>query len=458
MILRDYQSRGIFDIRAAFRQGYRRVLYALPTGGGKTLIFTYISEHAAARGTRVCILVHRRELLLQVCRRLNYPHGVISPGFTEQPDRLIQVATVQTLVRRLSRWAFDLIVCDETHHILCDTFMEIVNANPRARVLGVTATPVRLDGRGLGQVFDTLITGPSVAELIQTGYLAQPVVYAPSIPDITALHTRGGDYITSELERLADTSSVTGCAVSHYRKLAQGAPAIAFCVSVSHAERIAEQFQQAGYRAKCVEGRTPQRERDKAISDLGAGRLDVLSSCDLISEGVDVPVVGCGILLRPTKSTGLALQQMGRILRPAPHKEHALILDHAGNCLRHGLPDEAREWSLESGIVRRATTDDEDIEKVKQCQKCYYVYAVPPYVCPGCGQKAEPKPRVVSVADGELKRIEKAEAWKKLRGEIQKARTPDELRAIQKRQGYKPGWVHFVMQSRSRRATGNATG
>lgn len=455
MILRDYQQTGVEQIRAAYRGGHTHVLYVAPTGSGKTVLFTYIATNAAARGTRVCVLVHRRELLRQTCERLNYPHGIINAGFSPNPRELIQVATVQTLVHRLDRYQFDLLIVDEAHHCQAKTYRAILAANPAARVLGVTATPERLDGRGLGELFDVLLEGPTVATLTEAGHLAPAEVFAPSLISTDGVHTRAGDYVRSELEAAADKPTITGDVISHYRRYADRQPAIAFCVSVEHAHHVAQAFQHAGYLAHCVYAKTPDRERDAALRDLANGRLHVLTNVDLFGEGLDVPVVRAGLMLRPTQSLALALQQMGRCLRPAPDKPSAIILDHAGNCLRHGLPDDTREWTLEDKPRRKRGEDAPDIP-VRQCPSCFFCHRPRP-TCPKCGFVYGVQSREVEQVEGELTKVERDPEQIAKRREVGRAKDREALEALAAARGYKPGWVDHILRARGQRYTKRQT-
>lgn len=458
MILRDYQIRGVEDIRAALRRGVKNPLYVLPTGGGKTILFSYIAREAAKKGKRVCILVHRRELLLQTCAKLEHDHGRISAGFDSTQvsyAKLIQVATVQTLVRRLEKYRhqFDLIIIDEAHHATASTYLKIIEAHPNAVILGVTATPMRMSGKGLGDLFSEIIEGPTVAQLTKWGYLVPAEVYAPSSIDVSGIKKTLGDFQKTDLARVVDKPKITGDAVKHYKLLADGVPAIAFCVSLEHAEHVAESFREADYRSRRIDGTLDQHERDACITDLSTGRLDVLTSCDLISEGLDVPVVGCGIMLRPTLSTILAIQQPGRILRPYPGKRAAIILDHAGNCLRHGLPTTPREWSLETRRPARDT--EQDIPKIRQCEKCYFVHPTAP-VCPYCGYVYPGQPRKVEQVDGDLEKIEAVRIQKAKRRENGQAHTLEDFIRIGKERDYKPGWAHRMFAIRQKKRGGAA--
>ena len=328
--LRDYQADITAALRHAYGQGYRAPLLVAPTGSGKTVLFSHIAYQAAARGNRTLILVHRQELLTQTSAtlaRFEVPHGLIAPG-AEKTDDLVQVASVQTLVRRLGRldWAPGLIVVDEAHHTTQETGHGRVLAHfADAKVLGVTATPERLDGKGLGiqagGFFDALVMGPSVADLVEQGYLSRPVVFAPQTQlDLSGIRTLGGDFEKGALAAAMDRPAIHGDAVKHYRQYCEGTPTIAFCVSVSHAEHVAEAFRQAGFHAASIDGSLDDKTRRQRIEDLGAGKLHVLTSCEIISEGTDIPVVGGALLLRPTQSLSLALQQIGRALRPYPGK------------------------------------------------------------------------------------------------------------------------------------------
>lgn len=452
MTLRDYQTDAVARIRDAFRR-HRRVLYQAPTGSGKTVLFGYMAEAAAARGRRVGILVHRRELMDQASRKLAAAHGLVKAGVTASPGHQIQIASVASLVRRTGRYGFDFLIVDEAHHCPAGTYRKILDAYPEAYVLGVTATPARTDGRGLDDLFDDLIVGPTVAQLQARGYLATARVYAPSRIDLDGVHTRCGDYVRSELSLAVDRPTVTGNAIEHYKRHADGLPAIAFCVSIAHAEHVAAEFQSAGYRAASVDGTMSDHERQRAIAALADGSVQVLTSCDLISEGVDVPVVACGIMLRPTKSLGLWMQQMGRVLRPAPGKRHAVILDHAGNAARLGvLPTTEIAWTLSgrNAAAKQAT------DPVHECPACYAVWESGT-VCPECGHVLPVKPRHVEQIDGELVEVTDAALRRLRRQEQGRAGSLEALVALARERGYRNphGWARHVWHGRqARRAEG----
>jgi superfamily II DNA or RNA helicase len=362
------------------------------------------------------------------------------------------VASIQTLGRRLDQVEPpDLVIIDEAHHSVSKTYVEVFARWPDTRFIGVTATPERLDGKGLGAMFDRMVLGPSVQWLIDNGFLARPVYYAPrETVDLSAVAKIAGDFDRAEAEELIDTPKITGDAVSHYRRLCPGQRAVAFCISVAHAQHVADQFCAAGVPAASIDGTLDPEVRAKRVADLTAGRILVLTSCELISEGFDLPAVNAAILLRPTHSLSMHLQQLGRALRPCPGKTHATILDHVGNCLRHGLAEQERAWDLE-GREKRAKKSVP--VETKQCSKCFAIFTGT--VCPQCGQQREVTAREVEQVDGELQRlsIEDIAAKREARREEGKCRTLEDFKALARERGYKPGWAYFRWQARQRKST-----
>lgn len=405
MQLRDYQESAVQAVRDSFRSGHKNTLLVSPTGSGKTVIFSYIAAGMARNNKRILIVAHRRELLKQISaalKKVGVAHAVMTGGYRGVPTANVVVASVFTLVKRIKGMQpFDLIIGDEAHHFTPDSsWGKVVIGFPRARVLGVTATPERLDGKGLGQMFDDMVMGPTVAELTAQGFLSHAIVYAPSAPDLNGVGTRMGDYVQKQLEEAMVKTVITGSAVKHYGKYAPGKKAIAFCVSVRHAKDVAAEFREAGYTASHIDGGMNEEERDGVLKAFEEGRVQVLTSCDLVSEGFDLPAVEVAILLRPTKSLGLYLQQCGRAIRPHPDKEKTIILDHAGNTARHGFIDDDREWTLADGFVQGRGKGDK-AETVRTCTACFAMHKPSP-TCPVCGYVYPVKPRMVKHIDGDL--------------------------------------------------------
>ena len=449
--LRPYQQQAISDLRMAYRGGARAPLLVSVTGSGKTVIFSAITAGAVERGRQVLILVHRRELIHQASAKLaaiGVDHGVIAAGITPA-NASVQVASVQTLIRRLDRAAApDLIIIDEAHHAVAGSWRKVIDHWPNSLLLGVTATPVRQDGRGLGAMFDRLVLGPSTAELIATGYLTPARIYAPPpVADLTGIHRRAGDYAIDEAAERMDRPTVTGDAISHYQRIGAGQPAIAFCCNVKHAEHVCHAFKVAGIRAATLLGTTT--DRDALVARFAAGFIDVLITVDVVSEGFDCPGAAVAILLRPTQSEGLYLQQIGRVLRPAQGKAAAIILDHVGNVHRHGWPDDHREWSLDDRVARVRTTDVQ-APTVRTCPECFAAFKPAP-VCPCCGAECAPSLRELKQVDGDLQEL-KREAVHQRITERKKAQTLQQLIAVGQARGMKNpvGWATHVHNARQR--------
>jgi len=381
---------------------------------------------------------------------------VIAAGLTT-PAALVTIASVQTLVRRLDTVpAPDLVFVDEAHHAVAGSWGRVLSAWPRAFIIGLTATPERLDGRGLGDVFERIITGPSTADLIRDGFLSPFRAFAPGAPDLSGVKTALGEFDRDGIDEAMNRPSITGDIVSTYGRLAEGKRAIAFASSIEHSRNIVAAFNDAGVPAAHVDGGTPKGERREALAAFAAGSVRVLSNVDLFGEGFDLPAVEVVILARPTRSLSLHLQQIGRALRPAAGKDAALILDHAGNLARHGLPDEPRVWSLDAK-ARRGREKSASRTTVRRCPRCFSTFHAASRVCPECGFRIAPEPRSIEKRVGELREIAR-DNWTggvniaKARGSslrtLVDAAAGDlrKLRSIARAKGYRRGWVMHEFQ------------
>lgn len=410
------------------RAGTKRVLLQLPTGGGKTVMAATMLGGAGERGLRSWFNVHRKELIEQTSKtfaEVGIAHGFIASGMPANGFAEVQLAGVQTLINRLdSVTEPKLIVWDEAHHATATIWSTIMARYPNAFHVGLTATPERLDGRGLGDHFDVMVKGPSVSTLIERGFLSPYTYYAPGKPDLLGVPTRAGDFNRGELGDVMDRPKLIGDVVEHYLRLAAGKQGIVFAVSRVHSQHIADAFIGNGVRAAHIDGSMSDRERARIVGAFRAGDLDVMVNVDLFGEGFDVPgLVYCG-LARPTKSLALFLQQVGRALRVMPGKENAIIADHAANVFTHGWPDEVRDWTLDSRKkgARRAANDD--ATPIRQCLECYRVSPSRVSVCPGCGHEFVVQGREPEAGDGELfvlDRLSDREAAKKAATAIRKA-------------------------------------
>lgn len=375
-MLRPYQNGLVEEARLAFGEGHQRVLLQLPTGGGKTHILSEIARLSALKHLTVLAMAHRIEIVEQISERLTM-FG-LSPGaiaasipYSESPTRTY-VAMQQTLVKRLQAVPQPgLLIVDEAHHQAAKGYQTIAEAWPETKIIGLTATPCRLDGKPLREHFDKLVCGPTVRELIDMGALADYTYLAPAmdpqvIDDLKKVRKTAGDWNRNGLETVVNKRKIIGDVVSHYAQLLNGKPVIAFCVSVNHASEVCKAFTAAGYRASFVHGSMKREERDAIMNAFRSGAISVLVSCDLIGEGYDAPDCAGVLLLRPTASLSLFLQQCGRALRPKSDGSKAIILDHVGNCYRHGRPCDDREWSLDSKVKQQEV-------EIRQCQECFTV-------------------------------------------------------------------------------------
>lgn len=451
-----------------------------------TVVFSYIARGAASKGKRVLILAHRDTLIKQASRKLNdygVPHGIIMAGFTPNPRRLVQVASVQTLVRRLAQMkargeTFDMIIIDEAHLSAAKSYMDIRAAFPDAIVLGVTGSPIRLDGKGLGAgaggMFQVLVQGISIKQLIAQAYLVKPVVYASKEQvDLAGVKKVGGDYDSDALAKVMDKPKITGNAIEHWRKICPGVPAVAWCANVAHAEHVAAEFNAAGIPALALSGESTPDDRDRALKALELGTLKIITFAMLLVEGVDCPAIGAVILLRPTMSLSSYLQVIGRGLRTiyapgmpldtaeqrfaaiaaGPKGGKCFVLDHAGLTFKHGFADDEREWSLDGVIKAKGKKKAEDKPlPVAQCPKCYLVHDPAP-VCPGCGHVYEAKVRKLEYAEGELTEITADMAMRmrnQRHAEVRGAKTIEDLERIAAQRGYSPGWAKATFNARAK--------
>jgi DNA repair protein RadD len=449
MTLRPYQSLALAEIQQAYRAGRRAPLLCSPTGSGKSAM----TAHMLGRtGKSVLYLCHRAELLDMISADMTAAglrHGLIGPGSHALPNTYrLHLGLMQTVSRRLdSLPKFDWVISDEAHLAMAPTWLKILRHYGDAWHLGMSATPCRLDGRGLGEFYDQVVYGPSIRELTDRGYLAPCRVFAPAL-DVSAVRKTAGDFSMEDAARLLDKAAITGNAIGELQRHKPGKRAIVFCCTREHADHVAAQFRAQGIAAVNVDGSMTKAERAARIGDFRAGRITVLTNVDLLTTGFDMPGIEAGIMLRPTQSLALFLQMVGRILRIAPGKIDAVLLDHVGNVLRHGMPDAAREWTLE-GRAKRSTPPP-----VRQCMSCYAAFSPAPK-CPACGYVFPIAARVRATDEraGELAEITGTDVDARLRHlreaplkELLKAaKTREQLDEIRKARGYHHAWTQRLL-------------
>lgn len=464
--LRDYQKNIVNEARAALRR-VRRVLVQAPTGAGKTALATFMAGETAKRNMPVWFVCHRAELVAQTSftfGKFGIKHGIIAAGYANDNGNPVNICSIDTLKNRLDDVeAPRLIIFDECHHLGAAGWQRVQAAFPDAWNIGLSATPQRLDGKGLDANFDEMVLGPPVGWLIQNGHLSPYRAFAPSVPDMAGVRRAMGDFARAETEKVMDKPSLTGDAITHWLKYANGLRSVAFGVTVKHSQHIAEQFCAAGIPAAHLDGGTPKAERARIVQDFAAGRLMVLSNVDLFGEGFDLSAIAqrdvtidCVLQMRPTQSLALHLQQVGRALRPAPGKV-AIILDHAGNSHRHGLPDDEREWSLAGREIKRRGSNDNEPPPPATCPHCFNQIRRPtPAACPYCGGEMPQAAREIVVTAGELKEIkarEKALLQAQRKREQAEAKTLEDLVRLGAARGYDSpqGWAYRIWKGRQRR-------
>lgn len=371
--LRDYQQALLQETFAQWHRGNRRVMMQLPTGGGKTVLFSALAREFTTKGEGVLVLAHREELITQAHEKMEAitgsECGVIKAGYPLNPLCPIQAASVQTLIRRKQWPDVALVVVDEAHHSVSASYQRIFNHYKQAYILGVTATPARIDGQGFKFLYDELIVGPKVRELIQAGYLCDFKLFAaPNTIKARGVRTTGGDYNQRALAEAVNTTLVMGDLIDVWRKFALGKKTVVFAVSIQHSQAIALAYREAGILAEHLDGDTPGTERKAILERFRSGKTLVLCNCGIVSEGFDVPSIEAIQCVRPTKSLILWLQMVGRALRPAPGKDRAIIIDHTENWWFHRLPDSERQWSLEPVSL------EPESRWISSCPECHHVF------------------------------------------------------------------------------------
>jgi DNA repair protein RadD len=459
IILHQFQQDAVAEIERHIAEGRRRLLLVAPTGSGKTVIASELIRRLVAQYRRVLFLAHRREIIDQTSAKLTangVRHGIIMSQVSPRPMEAVQVASIDTLLVRGVRSnamdlpPADLVVFDEAHRARGRTREHLISLYPEAVLLGMTATPCRGDGRGLGNLFDVMIEAPQVAELIAGGYLVKSRVHAPIDPNLKGVRVEKGDYVISQLAGRMNTAGLVGDIVEHWHKYGEQRRTIAFSVDVAHSVAIRNQFLSAGVTAEHLDGETPLLEREAILARLASGETKVVSNCMVLTEGWDCPPVGCAILARPTKQMGLFRQMIGRVLRPAEGKPYAVILDHSGAVYLHGLPEDHVEWTLD--VDGRATTPAQARRKagleprLHECPACKAIMVKPP--CGACGWMPQPKARNIDFEDGRLGLVVGGKSRAQQYTSEEKARWYQMLIGEALRRGKKPGWAWYLFKDK----------
>jgi DNA repair protein RadD len=524
---RAYQQKAVAEIRQAFREGKRRLVLVSPTGAGKSFMASVIIEGAVAKGNKVVFLAHRKELIEQCSKTLDeigVDHGVIKANhWRRRPDAPVQVASVQTLVAKRTcklckdaRIAYakivapyheykdvpteaiivpcdpcqgtgkiprskppaQILVIDETHRCLAASYLEIVASYPNALLLGLTATPIRRDGRGLGRMYEQIVATVQVEDLVDMGFLLPLRVYAPDLPDLSDVKLVAGDYDNVRLAEVMRAEKLVGNIIDHWQRLGENRRTIVFTVSVENSKDLARRFRDAGVVAEHVDGTMAGNERYTILGRLASGETTVVTNVDLVTEGYDLPSLGCVVLARPTKSLTVFLQQVGRVMRPHADQTYAVVLDHAGCVHEHGLPTHPRRWTLDDRKKKKGKGGEDEDLPVMRCESCGALRPRDVELCPACsGVQIEVFKGIIAEADGQLVEFKSAYAcehcnstsvkikvWRELQlqllcndckkasyvvdkhaakvaSEERRRKEFERLRAVQREKGFRDGWV-----------------
>lgn len=437
LTLRDYQQRAADGVIAALD---RRPILVSPTGSGKTTMATEIVERL---GLPTLWMAHRKELIDQAAERLEahgLVTGIVMSGYDPDPEAQVQVASIQTLTRR-NKPPARLIVVDECHHAAAESYQSVLEAYPDAHVVGLTATPFRLDGRGLNDLFGELVVAAWADDLCASGVLHKPRVWASKAPDLRGVRVIAGDYSLGALAERSNTAELNADVVATWGKRADGKRTVAFAVDIDHSRAITKAFQDAGVPAEHLDGATPRTERDAILDRLRAGTTLIVSNCMVLTEGWDLPALECAIVARPTASLNLHLQMIGRVMRSCGGKDGAIVLDHAGNHHVHGLVTRRLNYTLSDEKVGFS-----EPLGLRRCGECGLLFETGEPCCPECGWAPVPaesgqrrRPAIHGL--GELSEFDdtsfeyRREVW------IQ-------IEAQRMASGYKPGWSFYRFEDR----------
>ena len=450
--LRPYQQRALTEIKQAIAGGYHSIMVQAPTGSGKGVILSHIINLCHEKGSSVLFLVHLQEILYQVSAYMNHhgiDHGIIKAGEDHEHHHHVQLASFQTIHRRLKspyiRQA-DVIIVDEAHHATAATYLRVIQEFKKKIVLGFSATPSRQNGLGLGNIFDKMIQVATIRELTELGYLAPVRVFAPVVPDLTGVKVTAGDYNAKGLEAAMNKSGLVGDVVGHWQRYGANRKTFVFATGVKHSIALCQQFHAAGISAAHVAGNTPKEERVSILARFKAGSIQVIINCQVYTEGVDVPDVGCIVLARPTKSLPMYLQMVGRGMRAVSGKTDCILLDHAGAVHEHGFPDEIEEWELSTTGKTTNKTNERRKKRESEpigCPVCGLLYTMQ-LQCPGCGNVPTVKQigKDIEYIDGTLGEIVRKSTTKKPEptNEV-KASWYRQLKHFCQLHGYSGGWT-----------------
>ena len=433
--LRDYQQETLDNVYSSLKRGNKHIIVQSPPRSGKTIIMAEITKRSTAKNNRVLFFSHRKEINEQVEKTFS--------GWGVDMD-LVDIFNVSTLAKRLDNYTEDyysLVLVDEAHHIKAGNYIKILEKFKQATHLYFTGTPIRLSGEGFDDMADDIVLGKSVKWLQEKGFIAPFKYYSVKLIDDKKLKKRAGEYTKQSIMEASGTK-IYGDVIDNYEKLGRSKQAIVYCATVEQAHEMARQFRDNGYTAESVDGKTDKDTRARIMQQFRDKEIRILLNCELFTEGVDLPDVDVCIQLRPTASLSLFLQFAMRSLNPREGKE-AIIIDHVGNVLKHGLPNDDREWSLKASKTGKKKIDDS--LPVRECPTCFSVWdSSLGRVCPYCSTE-------IPLTITEIEEIKEAELMEYVAtvNKPSELSTVKELHAYAKLKGYKPGWAYMQQKKRN---------
>lgn len=436
-----YQQGLIDKARISLSKGNKSVLIVSPAGSGKSVIIAEISRLAINKGGHVMFMVHRKELVEQI------KETFIKDEIDLSHTTIMTVGRIKNRLGKLKKPT--LIITDETHHSLAKTYRTIYEYYHDVPRIGFSATPWRLSGKGLKDVYEDMVVGPQVQWLIDHHYLAPFKMYGFQCDTSDLKRSSTGDFTKQSMDEMAK-KTIHGDIVNNWKKLANGKKTIIYCHAIWFSKQVAEWFNQAGIPAEHADSKTPAKERDAIMEKFRQGKIKILCNVDLVSEGFNVPDCSCVIMLRPTESLVLYIQQSMRSMRYVKGKE-AVIIDQVENYKRFGLPNADRQWSLEDREKKGKKKQESDAPAIRTCDECFAVIPSESKVCPVCG--AEIKIEKEKVDIDENAKLEEINTFKLTVNSLA-TKKPSELNSVAelkeyaKIKGYKPGWVYFQQKQR----------
>ena len=451
LVPRTYQSRIADAARRAYAIGKRRIIIHAPTGAGKTFIASMLIAGAVEKGSKVLFLANRRELIKQSASRLSeagIQHGIIMAGVEPDLTQQVQIASMQTYLRRMhlddpvfNPWWHNaaMVVVDECHTSISPSYRKILDTyGPSVVTIGLTATPARGDGRGLGEFYDELVSEVGMKELVENKFLVPTRYFVPSTPDLAKVRTVRGDYDQQQLADRVNTKQLVGDIVENWLRIAPDRQTVVFAVNVAHSLAIKQAFERQGISVAHMDASTPSDERDYVLTSLNNGDIQVVTNVGILTEGMDFPIVACIVLARPTKSLPLYLQMAGRGVRTHDGKSDCIIQDHGGNVERHGPIDEEYAWKLDGSCKAWSIPKKrEPTVNVVKCRVCHEMF-MGVSACPTCGTEVRRFPVGIEVIEAELKEIE-AQKAPKVWSDSEKIMAYGMLKHQEKQYGWNPG-------------------